>query len=140
MIQSLLSYFIILGSIYMKIPQIKQLYDNKTAKGLAVSMFILDQIGYMINIAYNWHMDYPISSYGECFFLSFGNFVLLLLILKYTSYDINEKQSIDIKQYGLIITHLLLIIILFGKFLNTDILHFYKVQLLLYLLLDVFHK
>ncbi|KAL0485450.1 mannose-P-dolichol utilization defect [Acrasis kona] len=79
----LLGYFIILGAMFFKIPQILAILRNKSVQGLSLSMFVLELVGHMITLSYNLRHGNPFSTYGETFFVILQNVVILLLFFTY---------------------------------------------------------
>jgi len=93
-ISRLLSILIIAGSCILKVPQIIKILpgsapkqpgkgkatENQADTGLAPSMFILEAIGYTINIAYQYHRSQPLTTYAENWALLIQNGIILLLL------------------------------------------------------------
>lgn len=76
-----LSLAIVLGSAVVKIPQIFKILKSKSARGLSLSSFILDTLGLIIIVGYNYRHDFPISTYGESFLLFIQNLIITSLII-----------------------------------------------------------
>ncbi|EGG09013.1 uncharacterized protein MELLADRAFT_84253 [Melampsora larici-populina 98AG31] len=51
------------GSGIVKIPQIFKILKSKSARGLSLSSFILDTLGLIIIVGYNYRHDFPILTY-----------------------------------------------------------------------------
>ncbi|EGG05019.1 uncharacterized protein MELLADRAFT_88385 [Melampsora larici-populina 98AG31] len=60
-----LSLAIVLGSAIVKIPQIPQIFKSQSARGLSLSSFILNTLGLIIIMGYNYRHDFPTSTYGQ---------------------------------------------------------------------------
>lgn len=85
LISKLLGYAIITGALIVKLPQILKLLSSHRADSIAPSMFVIENIGYTISVAYNSRMHYPFSTYGESVFLLLQGFVLVFLVFKYNN-------------------------------------------------------
>lgn len=83
LISKLLGFGIILGAVVVKVPQILKMLANKSAKGLAPSTYILENIVYAIMSAYYYNKGYPFSAYGENVFLLLQGYILVFLVFKY---------------------------------------------------------
>lgn len=84
LISKALGYVVILGSVAVKLPQIFRLVDAKSAAGISFSMFLLEVVGYSINLAYNYQRGNPFSTWGENFFLLVQTIVILALMFHYS--------------------------------------------------------
>uniref|UniRef100_A0A6B2LIX0 Mannose-P-dolichol utilization defect 1 protein homolog n=1 Tax=Arcella intermedia TaxID=1963864 RepID=A0A6B2LIX0_9EUKA len=85
MVSKVLGYAIIVGSSIVKFPQIHNIWRSRSAEGLAVSMFVMELIGYVITVTYNIVNEFPFSTWGETFFVTIQNVVILYLIEAYTT-------------------------------------------------------
>eukprot|EP01120_Amphizonella_sp_Union-15-10_P010914 TRINITY_DN4534_c0_g1_i1.p1 TRINITY_DN4534_c0_g1~~TRINITY_DN4534_c0_g1_i1.p1 ORF type:complete len:248 (+),score=27.86 TRINITY_DN4534_c0_g1_i1:67-810(+) len=85
LISKALGYAILLGSLFVKIPQIIKIVRAGSVKGISFSMFFLELIGYIIGFSYGFSFKQPINTYGENLFLMIQNFVILYLIYFYTT-------------------------------------------------------
>ncbi|KAB7507909.1 Mannose-P-dolichol utilization defect 1-like protein [Armadillidium nasatum] len=77
-----LGYGIILGSIFVKVPQILKILNAKSAEGISLTGTSLEVFAILSNVAYSFVNRYPFSAYGDGFFLLLqtalvGFFVLL---------------------------------------------------------------
>ncbi|EMS52174.1 hypothetical protein TRIUR3_32226 [Triticum urartu] len=68
-LSTVLGYFIIAGSTFIKLPQILKILKHGSVRGLSVASFELELIGYTIALAYCIHKGLPFSAYGELAFL-----------------------------------------------------------------------
>lgn len=84
LISKALGYVVILGSVAVKLPQIFRLIEAKSAAGISFSMFLLEVVGYTINLAYNYVRGNPFSTWGENFFLLAQTIVILALMFHYS--------------------------------------------------------
>jgi len=82
-VSKLLGYLIILGSLILKVPQILNIVKSGQVKGLNINMFLLELIGYSINLFYSYRQSLPFSTYGENVFMIVQNLVILLLFFQY---------------------------------------------------------
>lgn len=55
---------VVFGSI-MKVPQILKIVNSKSAKGISLTMYILEVLAYTISLAYAVRKRIPFSTYGE---------------------------------------------------------------------------
>ncbi|CAG8500590.1 8583_t:CDS:1 [Ambispora gerdemannii] len=74
---------IVLGGSLIKLPQVLKIIANGSARGLSFESYVLETIAYAVGLAYNFRQGNPFSTYGESFFLTIQNIIILLLILKY---------------------------------------------------------
>lgn len=82
---------IILGSIFVKFPQILKIYNAKTAKGISLATVILDLIVITIYAAYNFLKQFPISAWGDTAFLAIQTVAIGFLLLYY---DVSTSKAI----------------------------------------------
>lgn len=83
MIAKLLGYAVIVGASVVKIPQIVRLIKAGSARGIAASTYIIENIAYTICASYYMNNGYPFSTYGENIFLLLQGYVLVLLVFKF---------------------------------------------------------
>lgn len=74
---------VVFGSI-MKVPQILNIVNNRSARGISLSMYTLEVMAYTISLAYAVRSRLPFSTYGENLSLTLQNMVILLLVIAYT--------------------------------------------------------
>lgn len=79
-----LGYLVIAGSVGVKVPQILSIVSAGSAEGIALSMFVLELVGYTINLGYNIARQNPFSTWGENLFLLAQTAIILALMLHYT--------------------------------------------------------
>ncbi|XP_010455063.1 PREDICTED: mannose-P-dolichol utilization defect 1 protein homolog 1 [Camelina sativa] len=77
LISKLLGYFVVAGSMTVKLPQIMKIVDNKSVKGLSVVAFELEVVGYTISLAYCLYKELPFSAFGELAFLLIQALILV---------------------------------------------------------------
>mmetsp|Transcript_27431 Transcript_27431/g.38268 ORF Transcript_27431/g.38268 Transcript_27431/m.38268 type:complete len:264 (+) Transcript_27431:42-833(+) len=73
---------IVMGSAIMKLPQIIAILPGDTT-GLSLPTFAIESVNFSIIVMYNYLQGYPVSTWGENFFLLLQNYVIILLILIY---------------------------------------------------------
>ncbi|KDN52950.1 mannose-P-dolichol utilization defect 1 protein [Tilletiaria anomala UBC 951] len=74
---------VVFGSI-MKVPQILKIVNSRSARGISLSMYILEVLAYTISLAYAYRRQIPFSTYGENASLTVQNMVITLLIIAYS--------------------------------------------------------
>ncbi|XP_068643686.1 mannose-P-dolichol utilization defect 1 protein homolog 2 [Aristolochia californica] len=84
LISKLLGYCIIAASTTVKVPQILKILKHNSARGLSVTSFELEVVGYTIALAYCLHKGLPFSAYGELFFLLIQGIILVAIIYYYS--------------------------------------------------------
>ncbi|CAN7038353.1 hypothetical protein IGI04_005310 [Brassica rapa subsp. trilocularis] len=77
LITKLLSYFLVAASMTVKLPQIMKIVDKKSVRGLSVTAFELEVVGYTISLAYCLHKKLPFSAFGEIAFLLIQALILM---------------------------------------------------------------
>lgn len=82
-ISKVLGYGIILGSAMVKIPQIINLVKAKSAVGLSLNALLAEVAAVTFTMVYSVHKEFPFSAWGECFFLSIQNAILVFLVFYY---------------------------------------------------------
>jgi len=68
----------------VKIPQIRSILSSRSAAGISLSMFILELVGYSINLGYNVIRGNSFSTWGENLFLLAQTAVIVALMLHYS--------------------------------------------------------
>lgn len=79
LLSKVLSYLIILGAVFVKVPQIVKIVQSKSTAGLSPAMYVLESVGYLITVVYNLRSGYAFSTYGENVFLLLQGFILMSL-------------------------------------------------------------
>ena len=70
--------------------------NARSARGLSLSSFSLETLAYSINKTYSFRHEFPFSTYGENFFLSLQNAIIVLLIIHYRpslSFNYNKRRQ-----------------------------------------------
>jgi len=83
-ISKLLGYLIILGSVFLKVPQILQIMKAKSVEGISFMMYYLEVAVYTITVAYSFNKQFPFSAYGDSVFVLIQDFVIVYLLFMYS--------------------------------------------------------
>ncbi|RKP34665.1 hypothetical protein BJ085DRAFT_14536 [Dimargaris cristalligena] len=78
-----LGFGIVLGGAIVKLPQIYKIVSSGSVEGLNLLSVILESLSMIIFVSYNHRGQFPFSTYGESFFLTIQNFIILLLLFVY---------------------------------------------------------
>eukprot|EP01137_Pigoraptor_chileana_P034493 Opistho-2@27135 len=79
----ILGLSVILMCLVMKLPQVLRIWGRKSAEGISTISLLLELTSYSINLAYAFRHGYPFTTYGETFFLTIQDIILVLLVFKY---------------------------------------------------------
>jgi mannose-P-dolichol utilization defect protein 1 len=71
----------VMNKAFVKLPQIAKVVSSKSAAGLSLLSYLLETAAYTVTLAYNYRRGNPFSTYGETFFVTVQNVLLLALIL-----------------------------------------------------------
>ena len=83
MFSQFLGYIIISGSALFKIPQVVRIVQHKRSKGISLSMFALETVGMLLSLAFSIRSNFPISTYGETYFIVAQNLMILFCMSLY---------------------------------------------------------
>ena len=97
-LSSFLSFGIILGSLFFKIPQILEIISTKSAKGLTPLSQYIELFSQQCNITYYYYLSYPLQNYGENLSSTAQSLIIFLL-----SYMYKGMNTITFFFYGMII-------------------------------------
>ncbi|KAF9365802.1 hypothetical protein BGX34_008262 [Mortierella sp. NVP85] len=75
---------IVAGGAIVKIPQIIKIVQARSAQGVSFSSYFLETLASVIALAYNVRQGHPISTYGETFFVTIQNLIIIALMLHYS--------------------------------------------------------
>ena len=78
-----LGYGIVAGASLLKLPQILGVLNSRSAAGLNLASFELENIGYSIHTAYGFILGLPFSAFGEAVIILLQNTLLLSIIYYY---------------------------------------------------------
>ncbi|KAJ4966943.1 hypothetical protein NE237_018792 [Protea cynaroides] len=84
LISKLLGYCIVAASTTVKLPQILKILKHSSVRGLSVTAFELEVVGYTIALSYCLHKGLPFSAYGELVFLLIQAIILVATIYYYS--------------------------------------------------------
>ena len=112
----ILGWIVVIGSIFIKVPQIYKIYEEESVEGIAVSMFYLELIMGILTIEFSLYNDVPFSIYGDSMFLSIANNILILQVWKY-DFDILQREKYGVSAFMLVLS----ILLRDRTFLNHDI-------------------
>ncbi|KAF9354498.1 hypothetical protein BGX26_007673 [Mortierella sp. AD094] len=79
-----LGFGIVAGGAIVKVPQIIKIVQAHSAQGLSLSSYSLETLACVIGLAYNIREGHPLSTYGETFFVTIQNLIILGLMLHYS--------------------------------------------------------
>jgi len=79
-----LGYAIILGAMFVKVPQIINLLKSRSAAGLSVLALFGETAGILFTTAYSVRSGFPFSAFGEGVFMSAQNVVIVILVFHYS--------------------------------------------------------
>jgi len=82
-ISKCLSYGIVTGSLMIRLPQILIILRAKSAEGISLISELMMLISVFGSVSYGYFKQFPLSSYGDSYFLFIQSAVILLLILYY---------------------------------------------------------
>jgi mannose-P-dolichol utilization defect protein 1 len=75
-----LSLGIISGAMVVKVPQILKIMLSRSTDGLSFLSYILETLAASITFAYNFRASNPFSTYGETFFMTLQNIIIMMLL------------------------------------------------------------
>jgi len=75
---------IIIGSVFVKVPQIVKLVNAKSGKGINIYSLLLELLAITANSLYSYANNYPFSAWGEGLFLLLQTAAIATLVLYYT--------------------------------------------------------
>lgn len=71
---------IIGGAMVVKVPQILKILASRSTEGLSFLAVVLETLAASITFAYNFRAGNSFTTYGETFFMTFQNVLILLLL------------------------------------------------------------
>ena len=95
---------IIVGSTFVKFPQILKIVNAKSAEGISFLGVLLELIAVTSSASYSFAKGYPFSSWGESCFLMFETAIIGFLVLLYSN---RLKQANSFAAIYSIITYML---------------------------------
>ncbi|PKA60139.1 Mannose-P-dolichol utilization defect 1 protein like 2 [Apostasia shenzhenica] len=85
LLSKVLGYCIVAASTTVKVPQIYKILKHDSIRGLSLTAFELEVVGYTIALAYCLHNGLPFSAYGELAFLLIQAIVLVAIMYYYSA-------------------------------------------------------
>ncbi|XP_020581734.1 mannose-P-dolichol utilization defect 1 protein homolog 2 [Phalaenopsis equestris] len=85
LLSKVLGYCIVAASTTVKVPQILKILKNHSIRGLSVTAFELEVVGYTIALSYCLHKGLPFSAFGELAFLLIQALVLVAILYYYSA-------------------------------------------------------
>ncbi len=85
----ILGVLILFGSLFLRIPQIVAIFKAKSAAGVSMNMYHLENIVCIIAAAYGYRISMPFGTYGESYSILIQNCVIIGQIHLY-----NEKINV----------------------------------------------
>eukprot|EP01135_Chromosphaera_perkinsii_P001056 Nk52_evm6s158 gene=Nk52_evmTU6s158 len=83
-ISKVLGMAIIAGSLLIKLPQIFNILKAQSGFGISLSSFLLECVGYIITVAYNYARRFPLSTWGEYLNLTAQDMVIIILLFHFS--------------------------------------------------------
>lgn len=85
LLSKVIGYCIVAASTTVKVPQILKILKHNSIRGLSVTAFELEVVGYTIALSYCLHNGLPFSAYGELAFLVIQAIVLVAILYYYSA-------------------------------------------------------
>lgn len=79
----MLGYGIVVGSIFVKVPQILKLLSNRSGAGINIIAVFLELSAITLNLSYSFVKGFPFSSWGDASFLAVQTVAVAGLVLYY---------------------------------------------------------
>lgn len=83
LLSKVLSFGIIAGAFFLKVPQIVKLMASKSAVGLSLVSWYLETLGYTMSAAFNFLQGTPVTAYAENLVIVVQNLVVIALMWKF---------------------------------------------------------
>ncbi|KAF8318398.1 mannose-P-dolichol utilization defect 1 protein, partial [Clavulina sp. PMI_390] len=84
---------IVIGGSVMKVPQVLLIVRSGSARGLSLTAFTLETLGYAFQLAYAARHQFPFSTYGENLFLTIQNVIVTVLIVYHGPSALRAKNT-----------------------------------------------
>eukprot|EP01116_Phalansterium_solitarium_P001596 TRINITY_DN1140_c0_g1_i2.p1 TRINITY_DN1140_c0_g1~~TRINITY_DN1140_c0_g1_i2.p1 ORF type:complete len:244 (-),score=55.25 TRINITY_DN1140_c0_g1_i2:55-786(-) len=94
LLAKLLGIAIITGAFGVKVPQILKIWRARSVEGLALLSTLLELVGYLITLSYNYRNGFPFTAYGEYVFITVQSLIILLLFRAYGKESASQKTLI----------------------------------------------
>ena len=99
LLSKLLGYAILVGSLLVKFPQIVKIKWNKSGVGVSVLAESIMLAAIFGSMAYGYTSEFPLSAYGDSYFLFIQTILVILLVLYY-----QRKYAAAVTYLGLCLT------------------------------------
>lgn len=76
-----LSLGILLGGLFVKVPQILKVLMSGSSRGLSLLSLFIETTALLISVAYNLRKQHPFTTFGESLFIMIQNAILVALVL-----------------------------------------------------------
>jgi len=83
LLSKILGYAILVGSLLVKFPQIVKIKWNKSGVGVSVLAETIMLAAIFGSMAYGYTSEFPLSAYGDSYFLFIQTILVILLVLYY---------------------------------------------------------
>jgi len=83
LLSRVLSYGILLGSLFYKLPQIFVISRARSGRGISLLALLLEILSCTATITYSVHMGFPLTTFGEAFFVVAMDLVIIYQIFYY---------------------------------------------------------
>lgn len=83
LLSKVLGYGILIGSLLVKLPQIVKIKWNRSGVGVSVAAETIMLAAIFGSMAYGYTSEFPISAYGDSYFLYIQTVLVILLVLYY---------------------------------------------------------
>ncbi|XP_055315254.1 solute carrier family 66 member 3 [Sitodiplosis mosellana] len=100
-ISDILSLLTVALCLVQKLPQIREIFTYKSAKGISTTSLLLELFGYTVMMLYNYTYSYSLLSYLEYPILLVQEYVLVALVLKY-KHMLNQNSFTAIGVYWVV--------------------------------------
>jgi len=107
MLSKSLSLGVLVGALFYKLPQILKIQNNKSAKGVTLSSVSLELFAVTCSLIYSFNMRFPFMTYGELFFVSFFDLLMIAQILSFEFGGVGLRGLVGLGAYAGIIGYLL---------------------------------
>lgn len=104
MVANALSVLTIGSCLFLKVPQILQVQERKSARGIYIQAMLMEIFGFTIMTLYNYVNHYSILTYLEYPIILIQVYVLLYLVLKYRNLLENAVVPAAVCIYSLVVT------------------------------------
>lgn len=83
LLSKLVGYSIVLSGLFLKVPQVLDLFRFGKHQGLNIPVLLFESLGLKIIVAHNHSISLPFSTYGEAVFIYLQDIILIFSILYY---------------------------------------------------------